>query len=275
MPGEGDFPGALAGDIARAADRAVGPGAAFCYDRGEMRNLKLTLEYDGAGFSGWQVQPDRRTVQGELLAAFAPLARGDVGIIGAGRTDAGVHAVGQVASATLESGHDAETIHRALAATLPGDILVRSVEEVPLSFHPRYDARSRRYEYVYIRKCTALWRNRFYEVPEELDTGAMRAALAALRGRHDFTALSAAMDGGRSTICAVLSADLLETPPLLTLSIRADRFLYSMVRIIAGTVLRAGRGEPVPIAEILASKDRSAAGPALPPYALYLMEVSY
>lgn len=240
-----------------------------------MRNLRLTIEYDGSGFSGWQVQPGRRTVQGELLAAFAPLAAGEVKVVGAGRTDAGVHAVGQVASARLDTRHDPDTIRRALGGTLPPDIVVREVAEVPLSFHARYDARSRRYDYIFIGKDTALWRNRFHQVPVGLDTGAMRSALAAIRGRHDFAGLSAAMDEGRSTVCTVFSADLLEAPPLLTISIRADRFLYSMVRIIAGTVLRAGRGEGVPIADILASGDRSAAGPALPPHALYLMEVVY
>jgi tRNA pseudouridine38-40 synthase len=240
-----------------------------------MRNFKLTIEYDGAGFSGWQVQPDRRTVQGEILSVLAPLSTNGVKLIGAGRTDAGVHAVGQVASAALETRHDAETIHRALCATLPGDILVRSVEEVPPSFHARYDARSRRYHYIFITKRTALWRQYYYEVPEDLDIDAMRGELAALRGRRDFTALSAAMDERRSTICSVTSADLLEAPPLLTLSVVADRFLTSMVRIVAGTVLRAGQGEPVPVADILASGDRSAAGPTLPPHALYLMEVLY
>jgi tRNA pseudouridine38-40 synthase len=240
-----------------------------------MRNLKLTIEYDGAGFSGWQVQPDRRTVQGELLSVIEPLAAGGVKIIGAGRTDAGVHAVGQVASVLLETNHDVDTIGRALNATLPDDIYIRAVAEAPLSFHARYDARSRRYDYIFIRKSTALWRNRFYQVPEDLDIDAMRGELAALRGRHDFTALSAAMDEGRSTVCTVIMADLLEAPPLLTLSVVADRFLTSMMRIVAGTVLRAGQGEPVSVASLIASQDRSTAGPTLPPHALYLMEVLY
>lgn len=240
-----------------------------------MRNLRLTIEYDGTDFSGWQVQPDRRTVQGELLAAFAPLSSGEVKIIGAGRTDAGVHAVGQVASVRLDSRHDCETIGRALGATLPGDILVRGVEEAPAAFHARYDARARRYHYVFITKQTALWRRYYHPAPAGLDTGAMRRALSALRGRRDFTALSAVMDERRSTICSVTAAELLESPPLLTVSITADRFLYSMVRIVAGIVLRAGRGEAVSMPDVIASKDRSAAGPALPPHALYLMEVLY
>lgn len=240
-----------------------------------MRNFKLTIEYDGSGFSGWQIQPGRRTVQGELAATLAPLGRGGLKIIGAGRTDAGVHAAGQVANVLLDTGHAAATILRALGGALPRDILVRGVEEVPLSFHARFDARDRRYHYVFIARPTALWRGRFHRAPGDLDTGAMRRALAALRGRHDFSPLSAAAGERRSGFCTLSAAELIEAPPLVILSLTADRFLHKMVRIIAGTVLRAGRGEDARVAAILASGDRAAAGPALPAHALYLMEVRY
>ena len=243
-----------------------------------MRNFKLTIEYDGSGFSGWQVQPGQRTVQGILRKALGEIAASDVKIVGAGRTDTGVHAVGQVANATLETGMTTGVMMKAMRGKLPPDILVRSVEEVPLSFSARYDARSRRYHYIFIDRPSALWRNYYHEVPKGFDADgidAMREQLRALRGEHDFAAFAASGSNVKTTICSILRAEIIENRPLVTLSITADRFLYNMMRSIAGTVLRAGTGGNVSIADILDSGDRSAAGPTLPPGALYLMEIKY
>jgi tRNA pseudouridine38-40 synthase len=243
-----------------------------------MRNFKLTIEYDGSGFSGWQVQPGRRTVQGELLDALGEIARGDVKVVGAGRTDTGVHAAGQVANATLETDLSDEVMVRALRGKLPPDIVVRSVEEVPLSFNARYDARSRRYHYIFIDRPSALWRNYYHEVPGGLDAEAieaMSAEVRALRGEHDFAPFAASGSNVKTTVCSVLRAEIIENRPLVTLSVTADRFLYNMMRSIAGSVLRAGTTGGVSIADILASGDRSAAGPTLPPGALYMMEIRY
>lgn len=243
-----------------------------------MRNFKLTIEYDGSGFSGWQVQPGQRTVQGKLYRALGEIAAGDVRIVGAGRTDTGVHAAGQVASAALETDMTTGVIMKALRGKLPPDVVVRSVEEVPLSFNARYDARSRRYHYIFIDRPSALWRNYYHELPKGIDAeaiDAMREQLRALRGEHDFAAFAASGSKVKSTVCSILRAEIIENRPLVTLSVTADRFLYNMMRSVAGTVLRAGTGRNVSIADILASGDRSAAGPTLPPGALYLMEIKY
>lgn len=243
-----------------------------------MRNFKLTIEYDGSGFSGWQVQPNQRTVQGKLYDALGEIAAGELKVIGAGRTDTGVHAVGQVAHALLETDMTTGVMVKALRGKLPRDIVVRAVEEVPLSFSARYDARSRRYHYIFIDRSTALWRKYYHEVPKGFSRkgiDAMNEQLRALRGEHDFAPFAASGSNAKTTICRVIRAEIIENRPLVTLSVTADRFLYNMMRSIAGAVLRAGTGGKVSIAGILASGDRSAAGPTLPPGALYLMEITY
>jgi len=239
------------------------------------RNFKLTIEYDGTDFHGWQVQPDCRTVQGELIRAARELSKGEVRVVGAGRTDAGVHAVGQVANVVLETDLDARTIMKALNAKLPGDILVRMAQEVPLSFNARFDARSRTYHYLFLKKSTVLWRNRFYEVSYELDLHKMRFALMKILGERDFTSFASREEASKNKKCYIKRADLLEAGPVVTLSITADHFLHKMVRTIAGTLLEIGRGKRVDMAAVVASRDRSAAGPTLPPHALYLVKVEY
>ncbi|HUV35947.1 MAG TPA: tRNA pseudouridine(38-40) synthase TruA [Patescibacteria group bacterium] len=239
------------------------------------RTLKLTIEYDGADYCGWQVQPDRRTVQGELYRAFDGLAEGPVHIVGAGRTDAGVHAAGQVAGVHLDTKHAPEVLLRAVNARLPGDIRVRSLEEASPHFNARFDARSRTYQYIFIRRPTALWRRRFYIVQGGLDIRAMRAALASLHGKHDFTSFASSSDDYTAKNCAVVRAELIELPPLLILEVEADHFLHHMVRTVAGTALEIGRGKPWHVGEIIAARDRARSGPTLPPYALYLKSVSY
>jgi tRNA pseudouridine38-40 synthase len=287
-------PGGVSGKPPR--HRVIGRGGSFCYipfftrrrpwqERSParhmerlMRNFKLTIEYDGSGFSGWQVQPGQRTVQGKLYDALGEIATGDVRIIGSGRTDTGVHAVGQVANAELETGMTTGIMMKALRGKLPRDIFVRSVEEVPLSFNARYDARSRTYHYIFIDRPTALWRNYYHEVPQGLSPEgieAMNAQIASIRGEHDFAPFAASGSNVKTTICNISRAEIIENRPLVTLAVTADRFLYNMMRSLAGSVLRAGTLGDVSIAGILASGDRCAAGPTLPPGALYLMEVKY
>jgi tRNA pseudouridine38-40 synthase len=240
-----------------------------------MRYFKLTIEYDGSDFSGWQVQPDRRTVQGELYRAFGELSRGEIKITGAGRTDAGVHATGQVASVRVETDLSAGAIHRAVAAKLPADILVKQTEEVPPAFNARFDARSRRYDYIFMMKETSLWRGRFLPVGSGIDVHGMRKETRGLVGLHDFTPFASSGGPSGSKRCRIIRAELIEARPLLILSVTADRFLYNMMRSIAGTILRVGRGKGPGIKEILESGNRAEAGPTLPPHALYLVEVTY
>ena len=239
-----------------------------------MRNFKLTIEYDGTDFHGWQVQPDVRTVQGEIISALGELGSG-VSVTGAGRTDAGVHASGQVANARLETRHEAATLVKALNAKLPRDVSIREVEEAPLSFNARFDARSRTYRYIITRHPTALWRRHFHYYGGELDVGAMRKAVRAMLGEHDFSSFSSSADTSRTKLCRVMSAGLSEAPPLLSFEITADHFLHTMVRSIAGTLLEIGAGKPWDVREIMERRDRGAAGPTLPPHGLYLVGVRY
>jgi tRNA pseudouridine38-40 synthase len=240
-----------------------------------MQNVKLILEYDGGGFSGWQVQPDRRTVQGELYDVFRQLSTCKVKIVGAGRTDAGVHAAAQAANVLLETRLGPDELKRAVNAKLPPDVRVKRLEEVPLHFNARFDARSRAYRYIFIRRPTALWRGYFYITRGELDITAMRHAVSRLAGEHDFTAFASTLDERPDKLCRVISAELSDTYPLLCFSITADHFLHTMVRSLAGTLLEIARGRAGDIEEIIESRDRSAAGKTLPPHALYLMGVEY
>jgi tRNA pseudouridine38-40 synthase len=240
-----------------------------------LRNFKLTIEYDGTDYSGWQVQPGRPTVQGEFYSALGKLSVGDVHIIGAGRTDAGVHASGQVASARFETKHAPNVLRRAVNARLPADIIVRSIEEVDLHFNARRDAKSRTYQYIFIRRPTALWRRYYRIVRGEMDLKAMRRELVEIRGERDFTSFASADDEYDDKRCRVIGAALIDIPPLLILEIEADHFLHHMVRTIAGTILEIGKGKPWRMGEIIEARDRSRAGPTLPPNALYLKGVSY
>ena len=240
-----------------------------------MRNFKMTIEYDGTDFSGWQIQPDQRTVQGELYGALERLGGDDTLITGAGRTDAGVHATGQVASVRIDTRLSADELMRAVNANLPGDMLVKRAEEAPLSFSARFDARSRSYSYIFIRRRSAVWRRYFYLYDGPLDVGAMRREARRLNGEYDFSSFCSSSDTCKSKMCRVIEAGIIETPPLVTFRITADHFLHNMVRALAGTLLEIGRGKPLSIKEMIEAKDRAAAGPTLPPHGLYLVEVRY
>jgi tRNA pseudouridine38-40 synthase len=186
-----------------------------------------------------------------------------------------VHAVGQVASFSSGTRLSPDVLRRAIDGWLPKDIRIRSVEEAPASFSARFDAKSRTYHYIFIRRETALWRNYYYFVKGDLDLRAMRRALAELVGENDFTTFTTAEDGSASKRCRLTGAELVETPPLLTLSLTADHFLHHMVRAIAGTLLDFGRRKPLSMADIVAARDSSRAGQTLPPHALYLVAVRY
>jgi len=240
-----------------------------------MRNFKFTIEYDGTDFSGWQVQPDRRTVQGEFYRALRELGEGDIKVVGAGRTDAGVHASGQVANARMETKHGAPVLLRALNAKLPTDVRVRECIEAPLRFNARFDARSRTYRYIFIRRPSALWRRYFHAVRGSLDLEAMRREAGSLIGERDFTSFASSSDIHVSKRCRIIDVEVRDTFPLLCVTITADHFLHNMVRSVAGTLLGIGRGGSESMREIIGSCDRRCAGPTLPPHGLYLMEVRY
>lgn len=243
-----------------------------------MRNLKLTLAYDGTGFSGWQVQPSRRTIQGELEAALMEIEGSAVKAHGSGRTDAGVHALGQTASFRLANPIPCVNLRRALNHTLPPAIRALEVEEVPEDFHARHSAVAKTYEYRIHRGevCPPFDRRYVYHLPYPLDEETMIRAAPRFEGTRDFRSL-ATRDGEEkeSTVRTVFSSVLRRDDDRLIYRVRGSGFLYNMVRNIVGTLIETGRGNLPPVDEILAAGDRSAAGPTAPPQGLFLESVEY
>lgn len=241
------------------------------------RNIKLLLEYDGTGFVGWQVQAQGRSVQGELEVTLKHLLQDNVNVIGSGRTDAGVHARGQVANFRTKSGWPVMEIHRALSATLPEDIVVRTAEEVPLEFHSRYNAIERRYQYFISMAKRAVERQYCWYIPYALDLAAMNRASELAHGRHDFEAFSKADSGVSSFVCTVNSAEWRNEDSYFIFQIRADHYVRGMVRALVGTMVDVGRGSRTvdEFNAILLKRDRSKVGSAAPARGLFLEDVRY
>ncbi len=244
-----------------------------------MRTFRLLLEYEGTQYHGWQVQPGLATVQGTLQEALARLAGAPVDVMGAGRTDAGVHALGQVASFRADLRLDPPVLSRALNASLPRDIAVLEAAEAPPGFDARRDATARTYRYTLLARAhrSALWRNLALHVPRPLNLEAMRAASACLLGTHDFSAFRAAHCSAPTPGRRVTEARLEREGDLVHLVITADAFLQHMVRIIMGILLQVGeeRLTPEGFQAVLESRDRSRAGKTLDPRGLCLLRVHY
>ncbi len=249
-----------------------------------MRTLRLVLEYDGTGYCGWQRQRESAarglpSVQATLEAALREITGEATQAVGAGRTDAGVHALGQMVHFTTDSRIPTSAWPPALHGHLPPDIRILGADEVPPGFHARFDAVSRTYRYEILNRPapSALLRHRAYHVPEPLDVGAMRGALAALGGRHDFAAYRRMGSPSRTTICAVTAAGCARTGSRVRVTITADRFLRHMVRMIVGTLVRVGTGRlPVDApGAYLADRDSRRTGPTAPAHGLYLVRVEY
>ena len=244
-----------------------------------MRNLKFTLAYDGTRLVGWQRQVEGDSVQGLLEDALARFEGAPVTVYGAGRTDAGVHALGQVASAHVTFEHDNATLIRALNAQLPEDVRVLAVEEVSPEFHARFNARSKTYRYQ-IRHGTIadpFERAYVWYMPERLRVDAMRAAAGVLVGTHDFAAFRSIGTPVRDSVRTVTESFLTDNDGQMAYEISGDGFLRHMVRAIVGTLVEIGRGfrEPESIAALLRSSARSDAGPTAPPQGLFLVRVDY
>ncbi len=240
--------------------------------------IKMLIEYDGTDFSGWQRQPEVRTVQGDIETVLEKLCNCRIAITGSGRTDAGVHALGQVAHADVEF-DKLERIRTGLPAMLPFDIAVTEVEEVDSSFHARFQAVSRFYRYR-IEKNKHPLQNRYSHtltLSGELNTSDMQNAAELSRGRNDWMAMAKEGSDNSDWIVNVLSADVIEDDSGWTFLIRANRFLRGMVRIWSGTLVSIGSGaaQPELITELLETKDRASAGVSLPGKGLTLMEVKY
>lgn len=242
-----------------------------------MRNFRLDVEYDGTDFHGWQKQPGLRTVQGLIEDAAATLFRQRVTVNAAGRTDAGVHATGQVCNLTVDTPRTPTEIGKAFASLLPEDIKVRRVEEVDGKFHARFSATGRKYVYYLRTEPTAIWRRFAHVISYDPDIESMRAAAECLIGEKDFASFTRAQPNGVPTTCDVREINIGQRDDVIEIVIRADHFLHNMVRVIVGTLLEVGRGKisPEHMETILCKKDRAAAGPTAPPNGLFLTDVEY
>lgn len=244
-----------------------------------MRTVKLTIAYDGTEFVGWQRQDNGVSIQGAIEDALAEIDGAPVTLHGAGRTDAGVHAVGQVASARIVSVLGDEVLARALNAHLPQAIRVTRVETVTDDFHARFSAAGKVYEYRIWNGAAMPPFLRLYawHIPEPLDVGAMQDASRAIVGEHDFVGFRSAQSVNHSTIREVSRAAWTTREGLLVFEIAGTGFLRHMVRSLAGTLVEIGRGQrpASDMARLLAAPDRSAAGRTAPPHGLFLVNVLY
>jgi tRNA pseudouridine38-40 synthase len=245
-----------------------------------MRNLKLTLCYEGSDFAGWQVQPHQRTVQAEIEKALLEIEGKPVRVHGSGRTDAGVHALGQVASLELENRIPLKNLQKALNCLLPPAIRILDIAEVGPEFHARHSALAKTYEYRWWREdvCPPFERRYVWRHPYPLDEAAMSEAAPLFEGEHDFRSL--ATHNGTdllSTVRTIYSSRLERIGPRLIYRVRGSGFLYNMVRNIVGTLLEVGRGniQAHSIPAILEARDRVAAGPTAPAVGLFLVSVEY
>ena len=242
-----------------------------------MRNIKLVLEYDGSDFFGWQRQPLLRTVQGEVEKAFQSLTQKEVKITAAGRTDTGVHALGQAANFQTESTLPATTFYNGGNALLPDDIRILSVEEVAESFNARFSAIARHYKYVMCTKPTAIHRKFCWHIKETIDVSRMQQACPFLIGEKDFTSFCQAGAELDNFLCDVRYARFAQTGEQIVFEVGANRFLHNMVRILSGTLLSIGQGkrQPQELKDILEAKDRRIAGRTAPARGLFLVRVDY
>jgi tRNA pseudouridine38-40 synthase len=264
-----------------------------------MRNLKLTVEYDGTDYCGWQIQnrcplplPDRQagvarcpSIQETIEKILRKILQEKIHLIASGRTDAGVHAQAQVANFKTKSNVSLVKLQRALNGLLPGGISISKIEEAPFDFHSRFAAKSKVYRYSILNRkypC-ALLRNRVYFYPYPLDIKLMRQEARCLSGRHDFKAFCASASNTKNTIRTIKKITIRKTNhglnngPLIIIDIEADGFLYNMARNIVGTLMEVGRGRfpQGSLKKILNSKDRKLAGPTVPACGLCLLKVEY
>ena len=242
-----------------------------------MRNLRLTLEYDGSDFCGWQYQPGQRSVQSEVESALGRLTQQKMAVIAAGRTDSGVHALGQVINFHTDSRLAAEVFVRGANALLPKDIRVLACAEVPESFNARYDARRRTYRYRICKRPVAIGRQYAWFLPLDLELTAMQEAASLVEGLHDFRSFCRDDQDLTNHHCQVYRSEWLATDSEYIFEISANRFLHNMVRILVGTCVEIGRGVLASgaITAILAARDRREAGRTAPAHGLFLLRVTY
>ncbi|MDD5474955.1 MAG: tRNA pseudouridine(38-40) synthase TruA [Syntrophales bacterium] len=250
-------------------------------DRGAwiIRNIRIIVEYEGTSYLGWQRQAGGVTIQGLLEAAAGKILQEEIRLIGSGRTDAGVHALNQVANFKTGSSLPTLNILRGMNSLLPFDIAVRAIEEVDESFHSRFNAISKEYHYLIYNSPvrSPLNHNRSWHIPDPLDMNIMNEAAEFIRGSNDFGAFRSTGSCTSSAVRTVTRAGFAREGDLVTFEIEADGFLRHMVRSIVGTLVTVGRGRATPdgFRSILESRDRKLAGMTAPPGGLFLMNVRY
>ena len=245
-----------------------------------MRNIKLVIEYDGRGFNGWQKQPNKLNIQGEIENAIFQITGEKVDLIASGRTDAGVHSLGQTANFKTNSNIPIEKMAIAINSKLKRSIRIQNAEEVEERFHSRYSVKSKRYRYTINNSefGSAIYRDMEYHFPIKLDIDKMKKAAKYFEGEHDFKAFKASGTSSKSSVRKIYKVEVIKAENnRIYIELTGNGFLYNMVRIIAGTLVDVGTGKILPeeIPEIIEAGERIRAGKTLPPNGLCLMEVIY
>ena len=244
-----------------------------------MRNIKLTIEYDGKDFNGWQKQPNKLNIQGTIEQAIKNITGEDVELNASGRTDAGVHALGQVANFKTNSEIPIEKFAIAINSKLKKSIVIKKAEEVDERFHSRLNCKRKTYRYIINNtpEGTAIYRYLETHIPQKLDVKKMEQALKYFEGEHDFKAFKASGTSSKSSVRTIYKTQIYIKEDRIIIELTGNGFLYNMVRIIAGTLVDVGLGkiEPQQIENIIKEKKRENAGKTLPPNGLYLVSVEY
>jgi tRNA pseudouridine38-40 synthase len=242
-----------------------------------MRTIKLTIEYDGSVYAGWQIQPNERTIQGEIEKALQTLTQEEIRTVGAGRTDAGVHALGQVASFRCRNTRSLHVFQSGLNALMPRDIRILDTEEAKPDFNARKDAVSRTYRYRLLMRNRAIGRQYAWYPRIPFSVGEMRKASELLKGNHVWKSFCHMEEERGSMMSKVLDVSWNEIGDEVQFEIKAERFFHNMVRIIIGTLLKVGSGKisVEQFKQVLDSEDRTQAGQTVPPIGLFLVRVDY
>lgn len=244
-----------------------------------MKNIRLTIEYDGKDFNGWQKQPNKLNIQGEIERAIEEITGEKVDLIASGRTDAGVHALAQMANFKTNSNLPVEKYPIALNTKLKKSIRIQKAEEVEEDFHSRYHCKQKTYRYVInnSEQGSSIYRNLEYFVPNKLNVEKMQEAVKYFEGEHDFKAFKASGTSSKSSVRTIYKTKVEKQGDRIVIELTGNGFLYNMVRIIAGTLVEVGLGkiEPNEIPEIIEKGERARAGKTLPPQGLYLVKVEY
>ncbi|HIU51289.1 MAG TPA: tRNA pseudouridine(38-40) synthase TruA [Candidatus Merdicola faecigallinarum] len=244
-----------------------------------MKNIKLTIEYDGKDFGGWQKQPNKLNIQGNIERAIYEITGEEVELIGSGRTDAGVHSLGQVANFKTSTKIPVSKLAVAINSRLKKSIVIKKAEEVEEKFHSRYHCKRKTYRYIInnSKEGSAIYRYLEYHVPYKLNIEMMQKAAKFFEGEHDFTGFKASGTSSKSSIRTIYQAEVKQKGERIYIELTGNGFLYNMVRIIAGTLVEVGleKIKPEEIPDIIKSKNRQKAGKTLPAHGLYLVCVDY